>query len=82
MMTLRWHQHGGRLAALAPECFGAWVQSDDQLKRESEDFSVSRVLRHAQGLQRSLPVSSSFGESLRDMGNIPCRHRPNLKARI
>ena len=35
-------------------CLGAWVQSDDQFQREPEDFFVSRWLRHAQGLQRSL----------------------------
>src|SRR5450755_2709498 len=35
-------------------CLGAWVQSDDQLQRELEDFFVSRLLRHAQGLQRTV----------------------------
>src|ERR1700761_6624487 len=35
-------------------CLGVWVQSDDQLQRESKDFFVSRWLRHAQGLQRAL----------------------------
>src|SRR5258708_26265235 len=35
-------------------CLDGWAQSDDQLQREPEDLFVGRVLRHAQGLQRSV----------------------------
>jgi transposase len=43
-----------------------WAQSDDQLQRGPEDLFVSRLLRHAQGLQRSLRAGEQrFGEDPR-----------------
>src|SRR5258708_33153762 len=35
-------------------CLDGWGQSDDQLQWEPEDLFVGRLLRHAQGLQRSV----------------------------
>src|SRR5258708_22912356 len=35
-------------------CLDGWAQSDDQLQWEPEDLFIGRLLRHAQGLQRSV----------------------------